>query len=452
MFRHAPARRASSSVRRARTCAPASCVLASGPPAAAGRHRPARLARSCRRCASRAGRASRSWRPATSWSTLGEPLGPGQIVNSNAYALAAAVEEVGRQRRGHRHRARRSRAAARGLRVDARLRRRRSRPAASRSATSTSSSRSSTRSVSSAVLEGGAEAGQAAHLRRARAASSSACRAIRCRRWSASYLYVAPALRRAIGLRRGVRAERAGVEIEQSVRTARGLSEFVRCTLRQRRRTAARVADRHAELGRAALAVARRLPGDQPARTQGELDRIGCDAPTGSSLRRRRVSDGPVRATPPASARARRSRSRRRLLRWSRRRASPGASSASAPPASSSSTISSNSGPPCRRPTSLPMRRIQRATLLGSLSSRSASCDGSLSASRRLSSERGDGEARQQAVERAVAAAVADRLGHLARAQGQHLDAAPAGRAAVLVDRHRSTGYLTGLLPKPWSA
>ena len=78
----------------ARTCAPARACSSRGRLAA--RRTSACSPRSgCRWCASRAAPRVAILATGDELVDVGEPLGPGQIVNSNAYTLAAAVEEAG---------------------------------------------------------------------------------------------------------------------------------------------------------------------------------------------------------------------------------------------------------------------------------------------------------------------------------------------------------------------
>ena len=160
----------------------------------AGRHgRRARPSPACSPASTPAGsRSSRPpvspcCRPATSWSTDGSPLRPGQIRESNATMLAPLLAEAGcvvdRPRRRPRRRGRaRGRAARRGgderrhrherRRQHGRLRRRQGRARAHRR---------------HAVDAGRDQAGQAVRLRRCSTARrSSGCPATRSARWSAS--------------------------------------------------------------------------------------------------------------------------------------------------------------------------------------------------------------------------------------------------------------------------
>ncbi len=119
---------------------------------------------------------------------VGEPLGPGQIVNCNAYTLAAAVEEAGGEPI-HLGIVRDRPELIRAAFADAI-----SAPTWSLSTGGVSvgsfdyvRTHSRRARLRGALLEGRAEARQAADLRTvAGARRCSACPAIRCRRWSAS--------------------------------------------------------------------------------------------------------------------------------------------------------------------------------------------------------------------------------------------------------------------------
>lgn len=163
---------------------------------------------------------------------LGAPLEPGQIYNSNAYALAAAVEETG--------------AAASILGIV------RDDPGALRAAFE------STRGFDAILSTGGVSVGDFDFVKQIMDEMG-----LERRFWQVAQkpgkpitfaardgqlyfglpgnpvsslvcfvLYVAPALRRALGLP-GVFAPTVEVEIEHGMRTARGLCELVRCTLRR---------------------------------------------------------------------------------------------------------------------------------------------------------------------------------------------------------------------------
>jgi molybdopterin molybdotransferase len=163
---------------------------------------------------------------------LGSPLEPGQIYNSNAYALAAAVEEVG------------GAATIVGIVRDD--------PDALRAAFA------ATRGFDAILSTGGVSVGDFDFVKQIMDEIG-----LERRFWQVAQkpgkpitfaardgqlyfglpgnpvsslvcfvLYVAPALRRALGLE-AVFAPAVQVEIEHGVKTARGLCELVRCTLRR---------------------------------------------------------------------------------------------------------------------------------------------------------------------------------------------------------------------------
>lgn len=164
--------------------------------------------------------------------SLGEPLEPGQIYNSNAWALAAAVEEVG------------GGAAVIGIVRDD--------PAVLRAAFD------SVRGFDVVVSTGGVSVGDFDFVKQimdemglerrfwqvAQKPGKPITFAARDRQLYFGLpgnpvsslvcfvLYVAPALRRALGMD-DVFPATERVEMEQGVRTARGLCELVRCTLRR---------------------------------------------------------------------------------------------------------------------------------------------------------------------------------------------------------------------------
>lgn len=166
--------------------------------------------------------------------SLGEPLAPGQIYNSNAWALAAAVEDVGA-----------SAVVVGSVRDD---------PDSLRAAFA------STRGFDVVLSTGGVSVGDFDYVKQIMDDIG-----LERRFWQVAQkpgkpitfaaregqlffglpgnpvsslvcfvLYVAPALRRAIGLAE-IFPPTARVELEQGVRTARGLCELVRCTLREER-------------------------------------------------------------------------------------------------------------------------------------------------------------------------------------------------------------------------
>ena len=197
--------------------------------------------------------------------SLGEPLRPGQIYNSNAWALAAAVEEAGGS------------AAVIGIVRDD--------PTVLRAAFE------SVRGFDVVVSTGGVSVGDFDFVKQimdemglerrfwqvAQKPGKPITFAARERQLYFGLpgnpvsslvcfvLYVAPALRRALGRDEVVRADRPGRDRAERAHGKRAVRAGA-LHAAPRRRAAARVADRHPELGRAALAVARRLPGDQPAR------------------------------------------------------------------------------------------------------------------------------------------------------------------------------------------
>jgi molybdopterin molybdotransferase len=167
---------------------------------------------------------------------VGEPLGPGQIVNSNAYTLAAAVEEAGGE------------AIVMGIARDrpsssVRVRRMPSpptwccRPVACRSATSTSSRTClGELGYQERFWKVAPEAGKPLTFGLCgrvpvfglpgNPVSSLVC----------FYLYVVPALRTMMGCAR-VHLPTAAATLVDSVKKAAGLTEFVRCSLEGRRTT-----------------------------------------------------------------------------------------------------------------------------------------------------------------------------------------------------------------------
>ncbi len=163
---------------------------------------------------------------------LGEPLAPGQIYNSNAWALAAAVEETGG-----------SAVVIGSVRDDQ---------------DSLRAAFASTRGFDVVLSTGGVSVGDFDYVKQIMDDIG-----LERRFWQVAQkpgkpitfaaregqlffglpgnpvstlvcfvLYVAPALRRALGLAE-IFAPTARVELEQGVRTARGLCELVRCTLRE---------------------------------------------------------------------------------------------------------------------------------------------------------------------------------------------------------------------------
>jgi len=163
---------------------------------------------------------------------LGEPLAPGQIYNSNAWALAAAVEDAGA-----------SAVVIGSVRDDQ---------------DSLRAAFTATRGFDVVLSTGGVSVGDFDYVKQIMDDIG-----LERRFWQVAQkpgkpitfaaregqlffglpgnpvstlvcfvLYVAPALRRALGLAE-IFAPTARVELEQGVRTARGLCELVRCTLRE---------------------------------------------------------------------------------------------------------------------------------------------------------------------------------------------------------------------------
>ena len=161
---------------------------------------------------------------------VGEPLGPGQIVNSNAYTLAAAVEEAGASR------------SCMGIVRD--------RPEL------ISAAFADAMRADVVLSTGGVSVGNFDYVRASSPSSATRSASGRWRRSPASrspsacagatpvfglpgnpvsslvcfYLYVVPALRTMMGLAR-VHLPSAAATLAEAVRTAAGLTEFVRCSL-----------------------------------------------------------------------------------------------------------------------------------------------------------------------------------------------------------------------------